>query len=282
MKSQHDRGRRDGDFVISTPTELEYELPFQLHGAGYNFYQYPVERPFGLPFYQWIQTIEGEGTLEIDEGKYVVGPFEGMLLYPGEFHQYHALSDSWHVHWITFTGSRVLGMLDYVGMKKMGVYHLSHPGSVALLIQNSLQVLKSEDPLRRVDGSALVYSLLLEFLKYCKQDKDTSHSDTLRRIQPALDFIEQKIHAPLSLTDLADSIGVTPQYFCELFKSATRQRPMEYINQRRIDRAKEMICCEPHTKMHDIAVRVGFQTESYFGVVFRRLEGMSPGEYRGR
>ncbi|WP_081719720.1 helix-turn-helix transcriptional regulator [Salinispira pacifica] len=71
-----------------------------------------------------------------------------------------------------------------------------------------------------------------------------------------------------------------PQYFCELFKSVTTQRPVEYINQRRIDRAKERLLKEPHARIHDIAAGVGFESDSYFGTVFKRFEGISPREYR--
>src|SRR6056297_1611223 len=91
MQNQHDRGRRDGDFFLSTPTEVENELPFQLFGAGCDFYQYAIERPFGFPVYQWIQTIRGTGVLATQGTELPVGANEGMLLFPDEAHRYHSV-----------------------------------------------------------------------------------------------------------------------------------------------------------------------------------------------
>lgn len=280
MKNQHDLGRRDGDFILSKPTEIENELPFQLIGAGCDFYQYSIERPFGFPVFQWIQTIRGIGVLE-DRGKtHRVEPGQGMLLYPGQPHSYYGMEDPWYVHWITFSGNSAESMLHYLGMTETGVYQLSHPNAVETLIRRALQTLGSNALMRGIDGSAIVYSLLLDFLKYLERDGEDSHIGSIHRLQPALDLIEKELHRPLGLEDLARSIDVTPQYFCELFKSVTTQRPVEYINQRRIDRAKERLLKEPHARIHDIAAGVGFESDSYFGTVFKRFEGISPREYR--
>lgn len=103
LQDQHDRGRRDGDFALATVTEIERELPFHLVGVGCDFYQYPVERPFGYPAFQWIQTVRGSGELTIDRGSFAVPESHGMLLYPEETHRYHALQEPWYVHWISLS-----------------------------------------------------------------------------------------------------------------------------------------------------------------------------------
>ena len=65
MENQHELGRRDGRFVLKRPSDTANELPFQLVGAGCDFYQYAVDRPFGFPVFQWIQTVSGSGELEV-------------------------------------------------------------------------------------------------------------------------------------------------------------------------------------------------------------------------
>ena len=280
MKNQHDEGRRDGEFVLFTPTEVENELPFQLIGAGCDFYQYPIERPFGFPVYQWIQTIRGRGILENPDGRHVVGEDQGMLLYPDEEHHYRSEEEPWYVHWITFSGHHIPSMLQYLDMNASGVYRVSDAAIIASRIRKALTTLRSDYPLRGIDGSAIIYQLLLDFLKYVQRDGEDSRDSHVRRLKPALDLIESDMHRPLSLDDLAASVGVTPQYFCDLFRSITSHRPTEYINQRRIDRAKELLLGEPATRVHDIARRVGFESDSYFSTVFRKYEGVSPRRYR--
>ncbi|MGI9256485.1 MAG: AraC family transcriptional regulator [Salinispira sp.] len=280
MKNQHEQGRRDGDFILSTPTEIESELPFQLFGAGYNFYQYSVDRPFGFPVFQWIQTTKGSGILEINGKIHEIDNSAGMLLYPNEAHSYHAVDDYWYVHWISFGGHNVPDMLNYIEMKETGVYQLSHHSTIEVLILKALQILKSTDSLHRLDGSSVVYSILLSFLKYLEKNTRIGHSSAIRRLQPALDLIEKELDKPLSLNDMARAVGITPQYFCELFKLIVDQRPMEYLNQRRVDKAKELMIRNPKIKIHDISRQVGFHSDSYFGTVFRRFEGTSPRNFR--
>lgn len=280
MKNQHDRGRRDGQFVLSTPTEVENELPFQLFGAGCDFYQYPIDRPFGFPSFQWIQTIRGRGAFEAGSVRCEMSAGHGLLLYPDEPHRYFAIEEPWYVHWISFNGTNVASMLHYVDMTASGCYPISDDAVIATRIRKALSVLGSDYPFRGVDGSVVVYQLLLDFLKYVQQDGSESRDSRVQRLKPALELIEAELHHPLTLDDLSASIGVTPQYFCEIFRSLTRHRPMEYVNQRRIDRAKELLLKEPATRIHDIAHRVGFENDSYFSTVFRRYEGVSPRMYR--
>lgn len=280
MKNQHDQGRRDGQFVLSTPSEVENELPFQLIGAGCDFYQYPIERPFGFPVFQWIHTISGRGRLEHGNGSCEGYAGTGLLLYPDEAHTYRAVEEPWYVHWISFSGNRVASMLHYLGMDHSGCYPVSDGALIASRIRKALTLLQSDYPLRGIDGSAVIYQLLLDFLKYIQQEGAESRDIHVQRLKPALDLIEAELHRPLSLDDLAATVGVTPQYFCELFRSLTSHRPTEYINQRRVDRARELLLREPQARVHDIARRVGFESDSYFSTVFRRYEGVSPRVYR--
>ena len=280
MQNQHDLGRRDGDFILSTPSEVENELPFQLVGAGCDFYQYPIERPFGFLVYQWIQTVRGAGMLIANGRRHTLRRGEGMLLYPQEEHAYRALEEPWYVHWITFSGHHIESMLNYVGMRRTGVYRLSEAAVVETHIRKALSTLKSDYPLRGIDGSGIVYQLMLDFLKYAQTEGEESHSNSVMKLKPALDLIEDRLDQPLSLDEIAESVGVTPQYFCDIFKNFTSHRPMEYVNQRRVDRAKHLLLVEPKTRVSEIARRVGFESDSYFATVFRRFEGVSPRQYR--
>ncbi|MNW17971.1 HTH-type transcriptional activator Btr [compost metagenome] len=55
---------------------------------------------------------------------------------------------------------------------------------------------------------------------------------------------------------------------------------MEYVNRERINRSKELMFRESDIKMHEIAQRVGFDSPSYFSSVFRRIEGLSPEQFK--
>ncbi len=280
IENQHDEGRREGVFHLATPTELEKELPFHLIGAGCDFYQYPIDRPFGYPVYQWIQTISGTGILEVTGHSIPVPPNSGMLLYPGIPHIYYAQNPPWYVHWITFNGYHIENMLHYIGLKESDVFSISDPLIIASHIRKALQILSGSTELTGLDGSVMTYQFLIDLFKYVKNNSKDSHNFNEKRINQVFAYIGENLGRQITNDDLADVAGVTPQYFCEIFKEVTRQRPTEYLNQRRIDRAKELMLKFPIRKISDISAEVGFESSSYFSTVFKSLEGLSPNKYR--
>ncbi len=280
LEDQHDRGRKDGVFLLSTLSEIEKELPFHLVGVGCDFFQYTIDRSFGYPSYQWIQSVRGTGILRWNGKEQAVPEGHGMLLYPNEPHSYRARDESWHVHWITFNGYHIESTLHQLGLTETGVYAISEPMVFEGLIRKGLQILQQDYPLKGLDGSALIYQVLLSLYKYVRSGGRPSQEDHNRRLKPALDLIEQKLSGPLTVESIAGTLGVTPQHFCVLFKNLTGLRPTEYINSRRIDRAKDLLFRHPALRVHEIARMVGFESDSYFSTVFRKLEGISPRRYR--
>ena len=280
MEDQHDRGRRDGDFALATVTEIERELPFHLVGAGCDFYQYPVDRPFGYPAFQWIQTIRGSGELVNERARFVVPESHGMLLYPEEAHRYHALEAPWYVHWITFSGRDVEGILHHLGILRTLVLSVSAPAEIEVTIRSALHTLKSRNPLHGIDASVLAYRLLMDLLKYVQRDGENSHGTNTTRLAGAFELIEREIGRQIAIEELADTVGVTEQYFCQMFKNVTGKRPVEYVNQRRVERAKEILLREPGISIQEIGARVGLDSSSYFATVFRKYADMSPRQFR--
>lgn len=280
IEDQHVKGRRDGEFYLASLTDVERELPFHLVGAGCDFFQYPVNRPFGYPVYQWIQTISGDGVLELENQRFPVPEGYGFLLYPGDQHSYSPAEDNWHVHWITINGYHIESILKYIGLKRSGVFAISEPIVLASHIRKALRVLENPTDMTGLDGSVIAYQLLMDLFKYVWNDEKENHDSHSKRLRLVFEMIDREIDSSLTIDRLAEVAGVTPQYFCEIFKTVTKQRPTEYINQRRIDRAREIIIREPLKKISDIAAEVGFESNSYFSTVFKKQEGISPNKFR--
>jgi AraC family transcriptional regulator len=95
------------------------------------------------------------------------------------------------------------------------------------------------------------------------------------RLKRAIDFIEARLDKPVSLADVASSAGLTRMHFAAQFRGATGLRPHEYILRRRIERAQEMLV-GTGLSLVDIALSVGFQTQSHFTSVFKRFAGQPP------
>jgi AraC-like DNA-binding protein len=83
----------------------------------------------------------------------------------------------------------------------------------------------------------------------------------------------------VSLADVASSAGLTRMHFAAQFRAATGFRPHEYLLRRRIERAQEMLL-GTGMALVDVALSVGFQTQSHFTSVFKRYVGQAPRAWR--
>ncbi len=99
------------------------------------------------------------------------------------------------------------------------------------------------------------------------------------RLKRAIDYFEAQIGEPVSLAAVAASAGLTRMHFAAQFRAATGLRPHEYLLRRRIERAQEMLAGTGMSLM-DIALSVGFQTQSHFTSVFKRYAGQPPRAWR--
>jgi AraC-like DNA-binding protein len=98
-------------------------------------------------------------------------------------------------------------------------------------------------------------------------------------IWKARNLIHEHSDEELSLTRVAKSVHVSPNYFSEKFKEVTGENFVHYIARTRTERARELLQ-NPNLRISEIAFAVGFQSLSQFNRVFKKLSGESPSAYR--
>jgi AraC-like DNA-binding protein len=101
----------------------------------------------------------------------------------------------------------------------------------------------------------------------------------LWRLKRVVDYVESNLADPVRLAHLATAAGVTRMHFAAQFRAATGLQPHEYLTQRRIERAQEILL-EDDMALVDVALSVGFQTQSHFTSVFKRFVGQPPRAWR--
>ena len=78
---------------------------------------------------------------------------------------------------------------------------------------------------------------------------------------------------------LADMLYLNEPYFCRLFKNATGQSVMTYINSLRIEKASVLLE-NSAASITDVALQVGFDDLNYFSRTFKRFMKVTPMQYR--
>lgn len=100
-------------------------------------------------------------------------------------------------------------------------------------------------------------------------------------VSEAIAFIEAHYNQDISLSEVAAHVKVTPPYLSKLFKEELNITFVKWLNQYRIEKAKELLR-KTKLKTYEVAGKVGFFDYKYFSNVFKKYTGVSPREFRNR
>jgi AraC family transcriptional regulator len=106
-----------------------------------------------------------------------------------------------------------------------------------------------------------------------------NRSLTHTQLQQTIDYIHTHLDHDLSLAELASIVNISPTYFAGLFKQVIGIAPHQYVIQQRVERAKMMLS-KTDLAITDIALQVGFSSQSHLTQQFKRLTGMTPKQVR--
>jgi AraC family transcriptional regulator len=155
-----------------------------------------------------------------------------------------------------------------------------HLQQIAMLL---LAELKSGELLGQLYVESLTQVLAIHLVRHYSTVTRpvTSQNRNLTRVQleEAIDYIHAHLNRDLSLAELASVINVSPTYFASLFKQAMRISPHQYVIQQRVERAKVMLS-KTDLAIAQIAVQVGFSSQSHLTQQFKRITGMTPKQVR--
>ncbi|MGO4494822.1 AraC family transcriptional regulator [Paenibacillus sp. 2RAB27] len=261
-------------------TDIDFQLPLYLVSTGYWVNQPTVVRKDGYKAYQWIQCFDGQGVLEIEGKSMTLSKGQGMLLYPEVPHRYYPVEEPWTVQWVEFNGHFAGPLLQSMQFNCSMVLFMTKPDMVEARINEINHLYSIRNQISSYDGSHLLYGLLMDLFRYTSTSDTRSNQEQLEQLKPVIDYIQQHFEQPLTLQDLANQLGVTPQYTCVLFQQTLGTRPFAYINQYRILKAKEFLQLSPDLEINHISAKVGFESPSYFIKLFKRSEGITPNHFR--
>lgn len=126
--------------------------------------------------------------------------------------------------------------------------------------------------------SQMAVSLIRNF-NYSDNSDDISKKH-IKSLKHAFNYIDKNIAVPLTLDDIAATAGMSPNYFCNIFKKINGITVWEYIVSKRCDMAAQMLLMNEEKNIIDIAEECGFNNSANFNKAFKKRIGITPSEYR--
>lgn len=107
---------------------------------------------------------------------------------------------------------------------------------------------------------------------------NSEHGELLEK---AKEFIKENYNKDITLEETAHHVGVSSFYFSKIFKASVGKNYMDYLTDLRIEKAKDMME-SGFGSIKEICYEVGYNDPNYFSRVFKKIEGVTPSEYKLR
>lgn len=122
-------------------------------------------------------------------------------------------------------------------------------------------------------------TVLQQHLYVEPSEKDRRSTNRATQLKNVFLRIRKDYASPLTLKQLASEAGLTPQYFCRVFRQVTGRTPIDYLNYYRIECAAELLCATDES-ITEISLQCGFDDLNYFIRLFRQYKGMTASRFR--
>ncbi|CAI6083235.1 helix-turn-helix transcriptional regulator [Cohnella sp. JJ-181] len=241
-----------------------------------------AERPADtFPYFNLHYVRAGEGLVEADGQWQPVYPGDAFLYFPNQPQKYRTSEDRpWDVYWMHFYGDRLPELLTEQGFRRSVVWSTREGEALEARLAQLVREIGDRKPLHPSALSTAAYGALAEFMAQAAPYRPRRGRDAQGVVRELLPAMQDAACEPFSLETWADKAGVTPHYFCKLFRKSTQMSPMDFITLCRLRHAKQQLMDDLRRPVGEIAGLCGYPSASYFIKRFKEKEGVTPAAYR--
>lgn len=256
--------------------------------------EYKMMDPHVHNHYELFYLSKGSCTFLMRSHSYNLVPGSVIIIPPNTPHIIHYTSRQQSVRTsILFREPDVIFKnIDFIGeMLKDGKHELilQIPPMYQVHVEQLIRNMEAEQRFNDTKISPTMLSLcliqLIIIINRFSTGIDTNLIDELhttnRQVNLAATYINRNYNQRISLSDIADASGFSPNYLSRKFKEDTGIGVHEYLTYVRLNKAAIELAHTGHT-ITEVALNNGFSDSNYFKDAFHKAYGMSPRDYRKR
>ena len=217
--------------------------------------------------------VEGEMKYETSRGTYRIKPGSLFIVHHGEDSKMTAESEFLHKKTIILPGFVSDQIVATLGLAEVDVIDVSDQHDLANQFDQIFKELAKQKSGFSIRASQYTFGILLQM----SQKQLTANYPPL--LTKVLEFIYVNIDKKLALNDICKYAGTSAGSLNNLFNQYFKLSPIEFVLQHKIKVAKQLLL-NRHRYIKEIAAEVGFSSQYYFTLVFKKRTGMSPTEFR--
>lgn len=260
------------EFVRFLECKDNYPIEVIMVGKTYpnkNYYVYREKSNISVMEY----VNGGEGYVIINDKKIKVKEGDFIYLRSGEQHNYYAdKKNPYTKTWMNFNSSIIDALAEKIGVLETTVIRCTDVGAYfEALIETASSGATS---LSRVNVIfQLVVSILLRAGDELNMESSYSLADKIKEL------LDCSVYSSKNINEISDELKFSRQHVSKHFSDKFGISPLKYLSDKKIDAAKRAL------KYTDVPVKkicamLGFSSQQYFALVFRRKTGLKPMQYR--
>lgn len=271
---------------------LVLNVGLAVHNADWNWKN--VNSPFTRLYY----VTEGSAQIELPDGIYTLSPKHmyfipaftihtnicksNFVYYYLHIYEDHYSDNDWLDHW-KFPVEIEATDLDLALFKRLCEInpHMTLQKSDPTTYDNNPTLMQNLIKNRqrafcdKVESRGIVFQLLSRFFKQGQSKIEMEDN----RIAKTVLYIRKHLNEAIELEKLAEISCLSKDHFIRLFKKELGTTPLQYINQKKIEKAQLLLITE-ELAVKEIAFQLAFDDYSYFNRLFKKTTGVTPQEYR--
>lgn len=220
-----------------------------------------------------------KGQIEIDRptmNKHIASTGEVVLVASQMHFRCHACGDL-RIRWMRFNGAVTSKYVDEIIRKVGYIFSLSDAGLAGKYIDILYNMLETNFD----DENYLSVTIHRIFAEMTRAGNSIEDEDfgTVAAVNRAIEFINQHYGEKITLAEMAERAQFSVYYFSKVFKKQKKTTPFEYLEDIRIQHAKNLLYTTNYP-LEVIAGKCGYDSASYFIRQFKKHENITPAKFR--
>ena len=282
MKPTFTTTQVDSNRIIYTPSRFAVDNLLQLQEVGRltALSQHSSHRQ-GLDSYLFFIVENGSGTLTVRGNTYQLAPGACAFVDCHDSYTHATSPDLWTLKWIHFTSPGMPAIYqEYMSNGGSPVFTPADPNGLIATWQHVYDYASADDSSTRdLYINQTLWQLLTQLMICARpaQSSDLPHGSAA--IQQIKSYLDANFAKKITLDELSQRYFLNKYYITRLFKETYQTSVISYVTALRITAAKRAIRFTD-LPLEQIAADCGFESPYYFSKCFKKVEGISPRDYR--
>ena len=233
-----------------------------------------------LESYLYFTVVSGRGRLIYGGMEYELRAGDSVFLDCALPYAHTTDKDLWTLSWCHFNGPEMVRIYEKYKARGGRTIFRSQNRKTYMEILRKLKTIASSDSyVRDMEINALLSQLLVLLMEDSWNPEDDTVKGKRVQVMDVREYIDSNYATDITLDGLSAQFFINKTYLSEMFKEQYGVNLKDYLVSVRITEAKKLLRFTDKTT-EEIATMVGINGAAYFSRMFKRVEGVTPTEYR--